>query len=225
MKLSYLGHSCVLIETSSHKILIDPFITGNPVAPLRPDQIEADFVVVTHAHGDHWGNTLEFVERGATLVSTVEVTGYAVRHGANPSRMVGMNLGGSVQLPFGKLSWTPALHSSSFPDGSYGGVAAGVVLELEGKRVYHAGDTALFSDMSLIGRKGLDLALLPIGDFYTMGPEDALEALGFLKPGAVLPIHHGTFPGIVQDVSDFITRAEAKGVKGYPLEPGGTLEL
>jgi len=225
MKLSYLGHSCVLIETSSHKILIDPFITGNPVAPLRPDQIEADFVVVTHAHGDHWGNTLEFVERGATLVSTVEVTGYAVRHGANASRMVGMNLGGSVQLPFGKLSWTPALHSSSFPDGSYGGVAAGVVLELEGLRLYHAGDTALFSDMALIGRKGLDLALLPIGDFYTMGPDDALEALGFLKPKAVLPIHHGTFPGIVQDVSSFITRAEARGVKGYPLEPGQTLEL
>ncbi len=225
VKLTYLGHSCILIETSSHKILMDPFITGNPTAPLRPDQIEADFVVVTHAHGDHWGNTLEFLGRGATLVSTVEVTGYAAQQGADSSKMVGMNLGGSVQLPFGKLTWTPALHSSSFPDGTPGGIAAGVILELEGKRIYHAGDTALFSDMALIGRKGLDLAILPIGDFYTMGPDDALDALEYLKPKAVLPVHHSTFPGIVQDAGDFVAKAEAKGVKGYPLEPGQMLEL
>ena len=225
MKLTYLGHSCILIETSSHKILIDPFITGNPKAPLRPDQIEADFVVVTHAHGDHWGNTLEFVERGATLISSVEIVGYAQQHGADSARGVGFNVGGSFQAPFGKVTLVPAWHTSSFPDGSYGGIAMGVVLEMEGKRLYHAGDTALFSDMSLIGRKGLDLALLPIGDFYTMGPDDALEALDFLKPKAVLPIHHGTFPGIVQDVSGFITKAEAMGIKGYPLEPGQMLEL
>ena len=225
MKLTYLGHSCILIETSSVKILLDPFITGNPKAPLRSDQIEADYVVVTHAHGDHWGNTLEFLERGATLISTVEVTAYAARQGADASKMIGMNLGGSVQLPFGKLTWTPALHSSSFPDGTPGGIAAGVVLELEGKRIYHAGDTALFSDMALIGKKGLDLAILPIGDFYTMGPNEALEALEYLKPKAVLPVHHSTFPGIAQDASGFTTQAEAMGVKGYPLEPGQALEL
>jgi L-ascorbate metabolism protein UlaG (beta-lactamase superfamily) len=217
MKLTFLGHACVHIETNGTSILIDPFITGNPVCPVKLEDIQADVVVVTHAHGDHWGDSLELEKRGATIIGTWEIGGYAQKHGAQ--KVVQMNMG-TFKQPWGSLKFVPAWHSSSFPDGTYGGMPCGVVLTLEGKKIYHSGDTALFSDMKLIGDMGLDYAFICAGDFYTMGPEDALEALKLLRPKAVTPIHHSTFDGIKQDAQAFCAAAEGLGVRGHPLAPG-----
>lgn len=223
MKITYLGHSCVYIETSDHKIVIDPFIAGNPVCPVGVADLEPDFVVLTHAHGDHWGNTMDYTRRGAQLIASYEILSYAQKQDAAVQGR-GMNNGGRASLPFGTLKFTNAWHSSSFPDGTYGGLAMGVVLEIEGKRIFHAGDTSLFTDMSLIGAAGLDLAFVPIGDNFTMGPDDAISALELLRPKAVVPVHYNTFDLIKQDGEAFAARAETIGVRGHALKPGSHLE-
>jgi L-ascorbate metabolism protein UlaG (beta-lactamase superfamily) len=224
MNITYLGHSCVQIETQGHTILIDPFIAGNPACPVGVNDLKPDFVVLTHAHGDHWGNTMDYASQGAFLISTFEIVSYAQ---AQDRAVQGrpMNNGGKASFAFGTLKFTPAWHSSSFPDGTYGGMAMGVVLEIEGKRVYHAGDTALFSDMRMIGGMGLDLAFVPIGDNFTMGPDDALSALEWLRPRAVVPVHYNTFDLIRQDGDAFAARAGTLGVTGHAMKPGASLEV
>lgn len=191
LEIRYLGHSAVWLSDGKTKVVIDPFLTGNPMAALGVAEVQADLILVTHAHGDHFGDSVALSKKGGVVVSTFEIATYAEKHGA---KSVPMNLGGTYRFPGGWLKWVPAWHSSSFPDGTYGGMPMGVVVELGGKRVYHAGDTALFSDMRLVGEMGLDLAFLPIGDHFTMGPEDALRALELLRPKAVVPIHYNTFP-------------------------------
>jgi L-ascorbate metabolism protein UlaG (beta-lactamase superfamily) len=223
MRITFLGHACVHIQTAHTSLIIDPFITGNPACPVKLEDVRADVVILTHAHGDHWGDSLEFAKRGASLVGTWEIGMYAQKHGAQDT--VPMNIGGTFRQPWGSLKLVPAWHSSSFPDGTYGGMPCGVVLNLEGKNIYHSGDTALFSDMKLIGDMGLEHAFVCAGDFYTMGPSEALEALKLLRPKAVTPIHHSTFEGIKQDAKAFCAAAEQLNVKGYPLEPGQFLEL
>ena len=224
MNIQYLGHSCVLIETGSHRVIVDPFVSGNPLCPVGVDDLQPDFVVLTHAHGDHWGDTLEFARRGAFVISTFEIVTYAQRQdGAVQGRP--MNNGGSAQFEFGRVTFTNAWHSSSFPDGTYGGSPMGVILEIEGKRVHHAGDTALFSDLKLVGDRGLDLSFVPIGDNFTMGPDDALEAVRLLRPKAVVPVHYNTFDLIRQDGDAFADRASALGFAGHALAPGATLTL
>lgn len=222
VEVKYLGHSAVLLTDGHTRIIIDPFLTGNPKAALGVNEVQADLILVTHAHGDHFGDAVALSKKGGTVVSTFEIATYAERHGA---KSIPMNIGGRYAFGGGWLKWVPAWHSSSFPDGSYGGMPMGVVVELGGKRIYHAGDTALFSDMRLIGEIGLDLALLPIGDHFTMGPEDALKALDLLKPKWVVPIHYGTFPPIEQDGNAFAQKARAMGVEGVALAPGETLRL
>ncbi|WP_234554346.1 metal-dependent hydrolase [Thermus caliditerrae] len=222
LEIRYLGHSAVWLSDGKTKVVIDPFLTGNPLAPVGVGEVQADLILVTHAHGDHWGDAVPLSKKGGVVVSTFEIATYAERHGA---KSVPMNLGGTYRFPGGWLKWTPAWHSSSFPDGTYGGMPMGVVVELGGKRVYHAGDTALFSDMRLIGELGLDLAFLPIGDHFTMGPEDALKALELLRPKKVVPIHYNTFPPIRQDGEAFARKAAEKGVEGHALKPGGVLVL
>ncbi len=212
-----------MFTTLQGSILIDPFLQGNPVNLVPLEEIDPDVVVITHGHGDHFGNALELEAKGAQLISSVEVIGYATKHGAK--NVIGMNIGGTFQSKVGKVKFTPAWHSSSLPDGSYGGMPMGVIIELDGKKIYHSGDTALFSDMGLIGRAGIDLAFVCCGDFYTMGVEDALEAVKLIRPGALVPIHHSTFAAINQDAQAFCDQAEALGIKGYPLKPGETLEF
>lgn len=208
MKLTYLGHSGICIELASAQLLIDPFLTGNPVAVHRPEDFSPSHILLTHAHGDHVGDTEAIAKRcGAEVVSSFEIVTYLSARGLSGH---GMNPGGSFQFPFGRVKFTPAWHSSSFPDGTYGGMPMGVIVEAEGKRLYHAGDTALFSDMALIGQKGLDVALLPIGDNFTMGPEDALEAVKLLNPKVVIPIHYNTFELIKQDPEVFKAAVEAQ---------------
>jgi L-ascorbate metabolism protein UlaG (beta-lactamase superfamily) len=224
MNIHFFGHSVVYLETSTAKIVIDPFIQGNPKCPIGVDDIQPDFVILTHAHGDHWGNTMEYAKRGAMILSTAEIVGYAQK--LDP-KIQGrpMNNGGAATLPFGKLKFTNAWHSSSFPDGTYGGTPMGVLLEVDGKRIHHAGDTALFSDLGMLKKLNVDVSFLPIGDNFTMGPDDALEAVELIKPKLVVPIHYNTFGLIEQDGDQFVSRAENLGVKGLALKPGGKLEL
>ncbi len=219
MKLTYLGHSAVAVETVAGKVLFDPFLTGNPRASTSADDLNPDLIVLTHAHADHWGDTETIAKRtGATVVGSAEMADYAAAKGLNSH---GMNVGGRYEFPQGTVRYTPALHSNSFPDGTYAGMPMGVVFEAGGVSIYHAGDTALFSDMSRIGDYGIDLALLPIGDNFTMGPEEAVEATLLLRPKVVVPVHYATFPVLLQDASGFKASVESRaGVTCLVLEPG-----
>ena len=224
MQLHWLGHATVRLVHDDHDVLIDPFLTGNGKAAVAADDLSPGAIVVTHAHGDHTADVEGIARRtGAVVVSSFEIANHYEAMGLKTH---GMNPGGPTEMPFGRIRFTPAWHSSSFPDGTYGGMPMGTVIEMGGKTVYHAGDTALFSDMGLIGRHGLDAALLPIGGNFTMGPDDALEAVKLLEPRVVVPIHYGTFELIEVDVADFARRVEAEtDARCEVLEPGGALDL
>jgi L-ascorbate metabolism protein UlaG (beta-lactamase superfamily) len=224
MQLRYLGHSGIELTSSGFNLVIDPFLTGNPTATVTPESLSPQHIILTHAHGDHSSDVEPVARRtGATVISNAEIVGY---YDAKGIKGHPMNTGGSFTFEFGKLTFTLAWHSSSFPDGSYGGNPMGVILELEGKRIYHLGDTALFSDLALIGNKGIDLALVPIGDNFTMGPEDALSAVKLIQPKQVIPIHYNTFGLIKQDGQAFKQQVESQtSARCIVLEPGESVEL
>lgn len=226
MLVTYYGHSCFLVETARARLLLDPFLNENPVASVRAADVKCDYVIVSHGHDDHSGDALAIAKANdATLIANFEIAEYFAAQGAKAH---GMNPGGGHNFPFGRVKLTIAHHTSSLEAGlnpKYMGVPCGVLITADGKTLYHAGDTALFLDMQLIGRGGLDLALLPIGDNYTMGPDDALEALGFLKPKLAVPMHFNTWPVIAQDGADFARRADLKGHAVRVLKPGETLEV
>ncbi|WP_018752493.1 metal-dependent hydrolase [Paenibacillus sanguinis] len=226
MKITYLGHSCVHVDTGNFQLIIDPFLTGNPVAGAAAKDIKADFVLLTHGHSDHVGDAESIARRNnAPILAIVELADYLAASGLET---VGMNLGGSREFPFGKIKWVPALHSTSIhQDGVnlYLGVAAGIVLEIDELVLYHAGDTALFSDMKLVGmRRPVDLAFLPIGDHFTMGPEDALTAAEWIGAKHVVPVHYDTFDAITQDSSQFKDKLYHIGIQGHALKPGEQLD-
>lgn len=224
MKITFLGQSGFHIETEGHSILIDPFLTGNELAVNSPDEFSPSHIVLTHAHPDHYGDTEDIAKRsGATVVASFEVVNYL---GEKDIQGHPMNIGGSFDFPFGKVTYTPAWHSNSLPDGTYAGMPSGLILEIGGKRIYHAGDTALFSDMKLITRGGIDLAMLPIGDNFTMGPADALEAVKLIEPKEVIPVHYNTFEVIQQDPDAFKASVESQTTSGCAvLSPGESLDL
>jgi len=223
--LTYYGHATWGLETRGTQILIDPFFTGNPQSPATAADVRADFIILTHAHGDHYGDTVEIAKRtGATLISNYEIVSFCQKQGV--ANVHPLHIGGGYGFPFGRVKLTVAHHGSSFPDGTYGGSPAGVLLEIEGRRVYDAGDTALFSDMTLIGQPALDVALLPIGDNFTMGPEDAAAAVKLLRARTVIPQHYNTWPVITQDPEAFKRRVEAGAEsKVVVLKPGGTFTV
>lgn len=226
MKLTYHGHSGFTLETSKARLIIDPFLTDNPLAKTKAADVQVDFVLLSHGHEDHSGDALDIAKRcGATIVANYEIAEYFAAKGAKAH---GMNPGGGFNFPFGRVKLTIAHHTSSVNAGLnpiYLGVPCGIIIEADGKRLYHAGDTALFMDMQLIGRGGLDLAMIPIGDNYTMGPDDALLALDFLKPKAAVPIHYNTWPPIAQDASAFASRAVAAGHTVKVMSSGDTLTV
>jgi L-ascorbate metabolism protein UlaG (beta-lactamase superfamily) len=211
MKISYHGHSVVKIETNGKTILIDPFINGNELTDLKVDDEKPDVIILTHGHNDHVGDTVELAKNLSwQLVKT------------HP-----MHVGGAYEFDFGKVKFTQAFHGSGLiTDGNeiiYMGMPAGILLMIEGKTIFHAGDTGLFSDMKLIGeRHPIDLAFLPIGDNFTMGPEDAATAASFLKAKKVVPIHYDTFPPIKQDPQKFIDMLEDS--EGQVMKAGDVIE-
>ncbi|NRD76104.1 metal-dependent hydrolase [Bacillus sp. BRMEA1] len=227
MKISYHGHSIVQIHSDGKTILIDPFITGNSLTDLKVEDVKPDVIILSHGHGDHIGDTVELAKRNqALVVTTAELATYLSWKGVKTH---GMHIGGSYQFDFGRVKLTQAFHGSGFEDGEnkqivYCGMPAGILFMNEGKTIYHAGDTGLFSDMGLIGeRHPIDIAFLPIGDNFTMGPEDAAYAAKLLKAKKVVPIHYNTFPPIKQDPYQFIDLLEEKN--GQVLKPGESIEI
>lgn len=226
MKVSYHGHSVVKIVTDGKEIFIDPFITGNGNTDLKVENESPDFILLTHGHGDHVGDTVQLAKKkDALVIAMVELANYLSWQGVKTH---GMNIGGSYEFEFGKVKFTQAFHSTGVETGEqtiiYTGMPAGLLITIEGKTIYHAGDTSLFFDMKLIGeRHPIDLAFLPIGDNFTMGPEDAAYAAKLLHAKTVVPIHYNTFPVIKQDPGRFINLLEDGN--GKVLQPGETIEL
>jgi L-ascorbate metabolism protein UlaG (beta-lactamase superfamily) len=222
-RLTYLGHSAFIVEGSKGKVVIDPFLTGNPLAKASKDSVRVDAVVLTHGHGDHLGDGIEIAKAsGATVVAPFELANYCASKGATVHPM---HIGGAHQFPFGRVKLTIAHHGSCAPDGTYTGNPCGFLLTMDGKTFYHSGDTGLFYDMKLIGEMTpVNVAALPIGDNFTMGIDDAVKATELLRPELVLPMHYQTFDVIAVKPEEFVQKVEQKGLRAKVVPPGGTLE-
>ena len=221
-RVQWLGHACLLIESDGKRVLIDPFLTGNPMAAARPEDVEADVILVSHGHEDHLGDTVAIAKRtGATVVATYELGNWLKGQGL--TKVHGMQHGGGCQVdPAIHVKLTLAFHGSTLPGGGYGGNPCGFLITFaDGSRVYDAADTGLFGDMKLIGEEGIDLAILPIGDNFTMGPADALRALKLLMPRKVLPIHYNTWDLIAQDATAWAEQVRGqRQAEPIVLKPG-----
>lgn len=225
MKLRYFSHSSFQITTDAgHIILIDPFLDDNPTSPVKSADLAANFIVLTHAHGDHLGDGFKIAKRTKALFICVnELANYCIAKGF---RAHNMHIGGAHVFEFGRLKFTIAHHGSMTPDNTYGGEPAGVILTADGKSVYHTGDTGLFYDMKLIGEMTpIDYMLLPIGDNFTMGVQDAVKAVELANPRVAIPMHFNTFPVIAADPADFRKRVEALGKKAIVMNYGEEILL
>ncbi len=226
MKITYLAHSCFLIETSKARLIIDPYLTGNDLAPVKAADVTADYVLCSHGHEDHTCDALAIARRcGATIIANYEIAEYFAAQGAKTH---GMDPGGAFAFPFGRVKLTIAHHTSSVGAGLhpvYLGCPCGIIIQADGRTIYHAGDTGLFLDMQLIGRAGIDLALVPIGDNFTMGIDDAAAALDYLKPKLTVPMHYNTWPVIKVDPQRFVEVAARADHTVQVLDPGESLEL
>jgi len=222
---TWYGHATHGLQVGKIKILIDPFFTGNPAASTTADKMDADFILITHGHGDHIADAPSIAKRtGALCISNSEICTWLRNKGL---QVHAQQIGGGYKYPFGYLKMTLAIHGSALPDGSDGGNPAGFLLTTpDGKKIYIAGDTGLFGDMALIGDEGLDLAVIPIGDNYTMGPDDALRAVKLLRPKRVVPVHYNTWELIAQDPIAWKERVEAETeTQVFVLKPGNVLSL
>jgi len=221
LTVTYFGHSCFQLDDGEYKLIIDPFITGNPQAPVTADEIDVDYIVLTHGHGDHLGDALNISKRcDATIITTNELANYVASQGAPAHNM---HIGGGYNFPFGRVKFTIAHHGSSGPNNEYLGEPAGVVITMGGKKVYHAGDTGIFLDMKLIGEMDkIDVYMAPIGDNFTMGIDDAVKSVEFVNPGLVIPMHYNTFPVIPADPEEFKKKVEAIGKKAIVFPFGHT---
>lgn len=229
MQIIYHGHSAIQIITNGKSLIIDPFLSGNPLATAKPEDIKVDAVLLTHSHIDHILDAEPIAKANdCSVVANVELAAYMSWKGV---KTIGMNMGGTVDLGFAKAKMIQAIHTSGIVDEEnkqilYGGTPGGYLIYAEGLTILHTGDTALFGDMKLIGdRNRIDVALVPIGDYYTMGPEDALQAAEWYKAKLVIPVHYNSFPVIRQDADAFVSSLETRGLKGKVMAPGDTLEV
>jgi len=226
--IRWLGHSTFEITLDGKTILTDPFLSGNPAAAAKPDELSPDVICISHGHGDHVSDVASIATRtGCKVVSNVEVGRWVGAQGVASGQIVGMNTGGTYNLGFAKVKFTIAFHSSSLPDGSYGGMPNGyIIIAPDGRKIYFAGDTALFGDMRLYGDEGIDVAILPIGDHFTMGIHDSLRAVKLLTPKAVVPMHYNTMPMIAQDGAAWAERVRSETqAKPVVLAVGETYTL
>lgn len=225
-KFIWYGHGTFGLETGGYHILVDPYLADNPAASISADEVAADFIIVSHGHGDHIADAVGVAKRtGALTISNFEIIHWLTAQGLEKTHP--QQIGGGFNHPFGYLKLTHALHGSGLPDGSYGGNPAGLLLTTKaGKKIYMACDTGLFASMTLIGDEGIDLAVLPIGDNFTMGPDDALRAVKMVRPTNVIPVHYNTWPLIEQDAHAWAKRVtEETDTTPLPLNPGESISL
>ena len=224
--VTWLGHGSWSLKTAESSVLLDPFLDDSPTAPVKAADVEADYILVSHGHFDHVADVASIANRTAATVVAIHEIGQWFQDQQGVQNLVQMNLGGGVSLPFGHVKMTLAHHSSQLPDGSYGGNPAGFLLTLEEKKIYFACDTALFSDMQQIGEEGIDVAVLPIGDLFTMGPADAVKAVEWIRPQRVVPAHYNTWPPIEQDAQQWAEQVRQKtDAEPLVLAPGESFEL
>jgi L-ascorbate metabolism protein UlaG (beta-lactamase superfamily) len=224
LNITYYGHSAFMLSDGKSSIIIDPFLNENPLSIIKAKDIKADFIIITHGHGDHFGDTLEIAENNnATVIAVNELANYCVSKGANAH---GMHIGGSYNFPFGKVKFTIAHHGSIAPDGTFTGPASGVIVTIDGKNVYHCGDTGLFLDMKLIGElTPIDYMLIPIGDNFTMGIDDAVKAVEFVNPKTTIPMHYNTWKVISSDPDLFANKLDKIGKQSIIMQPGETIDV
>lgn len=223
MKITFIGQSAFTFEADGKTVLTDPFIDGNPVATVKADTLNPTTILISHAHGDHVGDVVSIAKRtGAGVIAIVEIAEYL--HGKGVENIKAGNFGGTIAFDGGTAKFVPAWHTSSFTDDGKKvaiSIPAGFIIRFGGKSIYFAGDTGLFGDMKLIGEEGIDLAILPIGDNYTMGPADAVRAAKLIGARHVIPCHYNTFPLIAQDPEKFSADLEANTTSiGVVLAPG-----
>lgn len=225
MKLRYFSHSAFQVTTDrGMRILIDPFLDDNPTSPVKSNQVSAEYIILTHGHGDHIGDSFKIAKRcNSTFICVNELANYCAEKGFKAHNM---HIGGGYNFDFGRVKFTIAHHGSKTPDNQYTGEPSGVILSIENKNIYHTGDTGLFYDMKLIGEMTpIDYMLLPIGDNFTMGITDAVKAAELVSPKLVIPMHYNTFPVIKADPNEFKKQVEAKGISCKVLEFGEEITI
>jgi len=224
LKLKYISHSAFLLKDGKNEVAIDPFIKGNPTATVKVEDVKANFIVLTHAHPDHFGDTKPIALANKSLVIAVnELANYCAEIGLEAHNM---HIGGSYNFDFGKLKFTQAFHGSSNAEGDYMGDPAGVILNMGGKVVYHCGDTGIFGDMKLIGQMNkIDVMLVPIGGNFTMDIDDAVAAVKMVNPKLAIPMHYNTFPVIETDPGEFVDKVKQSGIDAKVMEYGAEVQV